>query len=139
MAAMPVCTNQGFKSLVPRRNVDGPFLFYQVERLRGQFQRYAAGSTFPEINKGDTGRVRIPHPASKHQQRRIAEVLEAVDAEIGSTSDLIAKHQQIKAGLMHDLFTRGVRPDGQLRPPHSQAPDLYQETPYGCQPAVAVH
>jgi type I restriction enzyme S subunit len=131
MAAMPVCTNQGFKSLVPGRNVDGPFLFYQVERLRGQFQRYAAGSTFPEINKGDTGRVQIPHPVSRDEQRRIASVLELVDAAIESTSDLIAKHQQIKAGLMHDLFTRGVLPNGQLRLPRSEAPEQYQRTVLG--------
>lgn len=131
MAAMPVCTNQGFKSLVPRRNVDGPFLFYQVERLRGQFQRYAAGSTFPEINKGDTGRVRIPHPVRREEQRRIASVLEAVDAAIETTSGLIAKYQQIKSGLMHDLFTRGVLPNGQRRPPRSEAPELYQETAMG--------
>jgi type I restriction enzyme S subunit len=131
MAAMPVCTNQGFKSLVPHSRVDGPFLFYQVERLRGQFQRYAAGSTFPEINKGDTGRVRIPHPVSRDEQRRIASVLEAVDAAIRSTSDLIGKYQQIKIGLMHDLFTRGVLPNGQLRPHCSGAPELYQETAVG--------
>lgn len=135
MAAMPVCTNQGFKSLVPRRNVDGPFLFYQVERLRGLFQRYAAGSTFPEINKGDTGRVRIPHPVSRDEQRRIAAVLEAVDAGIESTNDLIAKYQRIKAGLMYDLFTRGVLPTGQLRPPLNEAPDLYQETEVGWIPS----
>jgi type I restriction enzyme, S subunit len=131
MAAMPVCTNQGFKSLVPHSSVDGPFLFYQVERLRGQFQRYAAGSTFPEINKGDTGRVRIPHPVNRDEQRRIASVLEAVDAAIESTTDLVAKYQQIKAGLMYDVFTRGVLADGQLRPPHRETPELYQRTALG--------
>ena len=41
------------------------------------------------------------------------------------------KYQQIKAGLMHDLFTRGVLPNGQLRPPREHAPELYQETPIG--------
>lgn len=32
---------------------------------------------------------------------------------------------------MHDLFTRGVLPNGQLRPPRSEAPELYQETALG--------
>jgi type I restriction enzyme, S subunit len=32
---------------------------------------------------------------------------------------------------MHDLFTRGVLPNGQLRPPREQAPELYQETAIG--------
>jgi type I restriction enzyme S subunit len=32
---------------------------------------------------------------------------------------------------MHDLFTRGVLPNGQLRPPREHAPELYQETAIG--------
>ena len=32
---------------------------------------------------------------------------------------------------MHDLFTRGVLPNGQLRPSREQAPELYQETAIG--------
>lgn len=32
---------------------------------------------------------------------------------------------------MHDLFTRGVTPDGHLRPTREQAPDLYKESPLG--------
>ena len=44
---------------------------------------------------------------------------------------LVAKTQQIKAGLMHDLFTRGVTPDGQLRPPREQAPQVYKESSLG--------
>lgn len=32
---------------------------------------------------------------------------------------------------MHDLFTRGVTPDGRLRPTREQAPELYKESPLG--------
>ena len=39
--------------------------------------------------------------------------------------------QQVKAGLMHDLFTRGVTPDGHLRPTREQEPCLYKESPLG--------
>ena len=131
IAGIPVCTNQGFKSLTARPNVDAKFLFYQVQRLRGAFERYAAGSTFPEINKKDTARVLIPHPADKRIQQRIAAILTSIDTAIEKTEALIAKYQQIKAGLMHDLFTRGVLPNGQLRPPPEQAPELYQATAIG--------
>jgi type I restriction enzyme, S subunit len=54
-----------------------------------------------------------------------------VDEAIEETEKLIAKHQQIKAGLMHDLFTRGLAPDGHLRPPHKEAPHLYKDSPLG--------
>jgi type I restriction enzyme S subunit len=131
IAAMPVCTNQGFKSLTPAADTDGKFLFYQVQRLRGAFERYAAGSTFPEINKRDTARVLIPHPTDVRVQQKIATILSTIDTAIEQTEALIEKHQNIKAGLMHDLFTRGVLPNGQLRPPREQAPELYQETVIG--------
>ena len=64
-------------------------------------------------------------------QKQIASILTGIDTSIEKTEALIAKHQQIKAGLMHDLFTRGVLPNGQLRPPRSEAPELYQETAMG--------
>ena len=131
IAGIPVCTNQGFKSLTPSAETDGKFLYYQVQRLRGAFERYAAGSTFPEINKKDTARVLIPHPKDVRIQRKIAAILSIIDTAIEQTEALIEKYQHIKAGLMHDLFTRGVLPTGQLRPPREQAPELYQETAIG--------
>ena len=75
-------------------------------------------------------KLRVFCPESS-QQRRIAEVLSSVDEAIEQTEALIAKTRQIKAGLMHDLFTRGLTADGQLRPPRVEAPQLYKESPLG--------
>ncbi|MCX7111420.1 MAG: restriction endonuclease subunit S [Proteobacteria bacterium] len=131
IAGVPVCTNQGFKCLSPLHNVDGKFLFYQVQRIKCAFERFAAGSTFLEINKKDTARVLIPHPVDPNAQKKIAAILTSIDTAIEKTEALIEKYQQIKAGLMQDLFTRGVLPNGQLRPPREQAPELYQQTAIG--------
>ncbi|MCM8857394.1 MAG: restriction endonuclease subunit S [Candidatus Thiodiazotropha sp.] len=130
IAAKAMATNQGFKNLVPS-GIDGKFLFYQCQVLKGHFLRFAAGSTFLEINRRDTARIRVPHPISLNTQKKIASVLENIDQAIEKTEALIEKYQQIKAGLMHDLFTRGIGPDGKLRPPREQAPELYQQTPIG--------
>ena len=70
-------------------------------------------------------RVQIP------VQRKIASILSTIDTAIEQTEALIEKYQHIKAGLMRDLFTRGVLPNGQLRPPREQAPELYQDTAIG--------
>ena len=72
--------------------------------------------------------IPLPPPSA---QRRIAEILSTVDEAIEQTEALIAKTQQIKTGLMHDLFTRGVTPDGRLRPPRDEAPELYKQSPLG--------
>lgn len=79
---------------------------------------------------GELAKCRITLPPYE-QQRKIATILTGIDIAIEKTEALIAKYQQIKAGLMHDLFTRGVLPNGQLRPPHSEALELYQETAIG--------
>ncbi|NQV65865.1 MAG: restriction endonuclease subunit S, partial [SAR86 cluster bacterium] len=67
----------------------------------------------------------------RKEQKKIDSILQTIDRAIEKTKALIDKYQQIKAGLMHDLFTRGIGPDGQLRPPREQAPELYQETSIG--------
>jgi type I restriction enzyme S subunit len=64
-------------------------------------------------------------------QRRIAEILSTLDETIEQTEALIAKKQQVKAGLMLDLFSRGVTPDGRLRPTREQAPEFYKESALG--------
>lgn len=131
IAKTPVTTNQGFKSLVPKQGVDGTFLFYQTQRLRGAFERFAAGSTFLEINKRDTERILLPHPTDPVEQKRIATILTGIDTAIEKTEALVVKYQQIKAGLMHDLFTRGVLPNGQLRPIESSSSTQFGKIPFG--------
>ncbi|TIL51684.1 restriction endonuclease subunit S [Mesorhizobium sp.] len=131
IAANTVATNQGFKSLSPKPDIEGLFLFYQVGRMKNDFIRYGAGSTFLEINRRDMGRVQIPHPLVPAVQRKIACILETIDRAIEKTEALIEKYHQIKAGMMHDLFTRGLTPNGKPRPPRDEAPELYQETPIG--------
>ncbi len=61
-------------------------------------------------------RFQIPTPRREVQQR-IAAILTSLDNAIEATEALIEKHQQIKAGLMHDLFARGVAPNGAIREP----------------------
>ena len=125
-----VCTNQGFKSLIPFKGVDGHFLYYQIGLNKERYKGFGIGSTFLEVNKRDTERFELL-VAPEKEQRRIAEILSTVDEAIEQTEALIAKYQQIKAGLMQDLFTRGVTPDGHLRPTNVQAPHLYKDSPLG--------
>jgi type I restriction enzyme S subunit len=82
---------------------------------------------------GELAKIKVPLPP-KVQQEKIATILSTIDTAIEQTEALIEKYQHIKAGLMHDLFTRGVLPNGQLRPPREQAPELYQETAIGWVP-----
>jgi len=96
-----------------------------------EVRRYEKGSAQPGLNLGDVGKFSIIFISSKNKQEKIAKVLDTIDQAIEKTESLIEKYQHIKAGLMHDLFTRGIGADGKLRPPREQAPELYQQTPIG--------
>lgn len=95
-----------------------------------QCEVVAGGTTRQRISRSNLGKMKIKAP-KLGQQRRIAEILSTLEESIEQTETLIAKMQQVKAGLMYDLFTRGVTPDGHLRPTREQAPDLYKESPLG--------
>ena len=68
------------------------------------------------------------------EQEKIAQILDTLDTQIKKTEALIAKLEKIKEGLLHDLLTRGIDQNGQLRPTPEQAPELYKESALGLIP-----
>ncbi|MDP4557811.1 restriction endonuclease subunit S [Halomonas meridiana] len=68
------------------------------------------------------------------ERRLIAHILDTLDTQIQQTEALIAKLEKVKEGLLHDLLTRGIDENGNLRPSPEQAPELYKESPLGLIP-----
>lgn len=117
--------------LSPNDLIEPKFLYFVLLAQFSWIQHRRTGTGVPHVPK-DLGRIlKISFPKQKSLQRRIVSILSTIDTAIEQTEALIEKYQHIKAGLMHDLFTRGVLPNGQLRPPREQAPELYQETAIG--------
>lgn len=135
----------GFAVLRAVEGNDPRYILYSIlsDDVARQIESYVVGSNYPAINSSDVKRLQIPD-WKPPQQRRIAVILSTVDEAIEQTEALIAKYQQIKAGLMHDLFTRGLSPEASakggvtwtLRPIRAQAPHLYKESPLGWIPKV---
>jgi len=136
VAEVECCTNQGFKSLIVKPNIDKWFIFYQMKRKKTCYEKLGIGSTFLEVNKKDTDNFEIELPQFL-QQQKIAKVLSTVDNLIDQTQSLIDKYTSVKQGMMADLFSRGIDLSctsetnsnyGQLRPSINVAPELYQDT-----------
>ncbi len=130
---LPVVVSNFVRRLRPRLGTDAAFLYHLV---RSQFVQksvpaHTGGSAIPNLQSSFYRGCHVPGLPREPAQRRIAEILSTVDEAIEHTETLIAKTQQIKTGLMHDLFTRGVTPDGRLRPPQDQAPELYKQSALG--------
>jgi type I restriction enzyme S subunit len=113
--------------------IDQRLLYYYLllAETQSKIARRITGSAQPGLNSQFVDAVHLAFPTDRDEQHWIAEVLATVDETIEQTEALIAKTKKIKAGLMHDLFTRGVTADGQLRPPREDAPQLYKESPLG--------
>ena len=118
--------------LRPEGQLDSEFLAQCLRSHIFDSQLYGlqSGSALKRLVLSDIRKIAVPVPEPATQSE-IAEILSTVDEAIEQTEALIAKTRQIKAGLMHDLFTCGVTPDGQLRPPHEEAPQFYKESPLG--------
>lgn len=115
-------------AVIPSDDVDIDWLYYSL--LSFDLTKLNEATGVPSINRNWLAKVSFANPGIA-RQKKIATILTGIDTSIEKTEALIAKYQQIKAGMMHDLFTRGVLPNGQLRPPRSEAPELYQETTIG--------
>lgn len=101
--------------------------------VTAQAIRHAIGSSYPALNDSDVQRIevlKVPYA----DQAKIAEILDTLDTAIHETEAIIAKLKAVKQGLLHDLLTRGIDANGELRPPQSEAPHLYKPSPLGLIP-----
>ena len=108
IAAMPVATNQGFKSLVCGDSVYHEYLYYRLLLLKETMTDLATGSTFLEISKRDVANIRIFLPPLSEQQA-IAAILTDMDAEIAALERRLDKTRAIKQGMMQQLLTGSIR------------------------------
>ena len=111
IAAIFVCTNQGFKSLVCTEQVHNEFLYYLILSLKPRLIRQAIGSTFMEVGKRSLASMQIQVPPLR-EQRAIAEALSDVDGLIESLETLIAKKRTVKTATMQELLTGKTRLPG---------------------------
>ena len=110
-----------------RCEADFLYRLLMLPSVRRQMVALSAGSTVLHLETRRVPSILVLVPKERDVRRRIAAILTSLDNAIEATEALIEKHQQIKAGLMHDLFTRGLLPNGELRPPASAAPALYRQ------------
>lgn len=88
------------------------------------------GTGIPHVDRELLEAIRVFCPESA-EQLRLAQILDTLDTAIHETEAIIAKLKAVKQGLLHDLLTRGIDANGELRPPQTEAPHLYKQSPLG--------
>jgi len=79
--------------------------------------RHSGGTTIANLSSSFFRDYVVPYVPGLADQRVIAEVLDTIDEAIRRTELLVAKLKRIKQGMLHDLLTRGVDDNGELRDP----------------------
>ncbi|MCR8665444.1 restriction endonuclease subunit S [Pseudomonas carnis] len=130
MSSVPMAINQDVKALFPAPGVSSAYLLKLLQFIQPKAEAQAVGSTVKGIRTQDYLDIEAPI-ADTDAQPVIALVLNTLDTAIHETQAIIAKLKAVKLGLLHDLLTRGIDANGELRPPQSEAPDLYKKTDQG--------
>ena len=101
---LPVCTNQGFKSLVPRFDLISPdFLFWWLKAQEKHIQNKGRGATFKEVSKKIVEDLQIPLPPLA-EQKRIAGILDAADALRAKRREALAQIDTLLQSTFLDMF-----------------------------------
>ncbi|WP_162123425.1 restriction endonuclease subunit S [Pseudoxanthomonas taiwanensis] len=130
IAAVEMAGNQALCALVPPFACNSDYLHHHLEYIRPHWLKHSGQTTQANINGATVRAHEVPLP-SFSEQRAIAQILDTLDTAIHETEAIIAKLKAVKQGLLHDLLTRGIDDNGELRPPQSETPHLYKPSPLG--------
>jgi type I restriction enzyme S subunit len=108
IAGVPICTNQGFKSLICLPEFDNEFMYYKLLTMKAQMVERAFGSTFLEISTRNVASLEF-HAPPLPEQRAIAEALSDMDAALAALEARREKTRALKQAMMQDLLTGRVR------------------------------
>ena len=96
IASNEVCTNQGFKSVIPNEVTDPLFLFYLLKYNKDRIEGMGSGTTFKEVSGNTMKNIVVNVPADKEIQTKIASLLGAID-------DKIEENERINNNLLEQL------------------------------------
>lgn len=116
IAANEICTNQGFKSIIPGNNVDFMFLYYLLKYKKDVIEKMGTGTTFKEVSGNVMKNIEVLIPTDIAVQKKIAGILDKIDCKIENNS-VINRNLLEQARLLYKSWfmdfdnNGGVMPD----------------------------
>lgn len=107
LAANPICTNQGFKSIVcDEKQVVPLYLYYYMKANLDYIKLFGTGATFPEISGKTMGKIKVEIFKSLDVQHRIASILSTYDSLIENNAKRIRLLEKMAENLYKEWFVR---------------------------------
>ena len=101
------CTNQGFQSIVPHKNVlDSYFIFSRSEELKRYGETVGAGSTFVEVSGKQMCAMELMMPQTIDEQRKIGSYFSRLDHLITLHQRKYNKLLNVKKSMLEKMFPK---------------------------------
>ncbi len=97
IAGTELCTNQGFKSIIPNEIVTSEFLFHFLKFSKLKIQAIASGTTFKEISARAFASLRMPVPPLKEQELIVEKIEELFSELDAGRRQLETMNEQLKS------------------------------------------
>lgn len=88
IANQSVCTNQGFKSIVPHDCVDPLFLYYLLKFNKDRIEAMGSGTTFKEVSGKTMKEVPVRIPRMVSDQKKISSILDSIDSKLENNTKI---------------------------------------------------
>ena len=111
IAANEVCTNQGFKSIVPNANTDALFLYYLLKHNKDKIEGMGSGTTFKEVSGNIMKNIVVFVPTDKKVQETIASVLGTIDDKIEENERINNNLEQQAQAIYQRMFIDNASSD----------------------------
>ncbi len=104
IAEIELCTNQGFKSVIPNEETDYMFLYYLLKHNKEKIENMGSGTTFKEISGNTMKSILVSVPVDKKEQEKIASVLSLIDDKIELNNKINENLEQQAQVLFDKMF-----------------------------------
>lgn len=107
LAANPICTNQGFKSIVCDETKVWPlFLYYYLKANLPYIKLFGTGATFPEISGSSMKKIKLEFFKDVAYQKKVADVLFTYDALLEKNNKRIELLEKLANSIYKEWFIR---------------------------------
>jgi type I restriction enzyme S subunit len=103
IAGVEMCTNQGFKNLVPGPDVHSNYLYHCMKANSGRLATLGNGATFKEVSKSIVENFQIPLPPVQ-EQIRIAAILDKTDSIRRKRQEAIRLAHKFLQAMFTNMF-----------------------------------
>ena len=122
IAAQPVCTNQGFKNIVPPSGLSSDYLYWYMEYATAEVKARASGTTFAEISGKAIKAVPLRIAPTAEQERIVAAIEEQfsrLDSGLAAMERVRKNLKRMRAALIHAAASGRLAPQDSSDEPAS--------------------